>query len=185
MSEMSFALNQKLRETFKDTLDDCFNLERLLMISSQLPFVPLFFFLSEDTSERQRGLRCALQLELCQLLIWVLKTISKSLQHPLSDCCPGFQGFWRETQSQGQFSFPLMTKDEKKKRLPLSHNFFAANKPTYCLMNLKWNYTNNADILKAYNSRNIFTKPPLSFFLHSFLFFELLTPQHTHTQRYQ
>lgn len=41
MSEMSFALNQKLPETFKDTLDDCFNLGRLLMISSQLPFVPL------------------------------------------------------------------------------------------------------------------------------------------------
>jgi len=43
MSEMSFALNKKLPETFKDTLDDCFNLERLLMISSQLPFAGVSF----------------------------------------------------------------------------------------------------------------------------------------------
>lgn len=61
MSEMSFALNKKLPETFKDTLDDCFNLERLLMISSQLPFAIFFFCVSQDTSERQRVLRCALQ----------------------------------------------------------------------------------------------------------------------------
>lgn len=43
MSEMSFALNKKLPETFKDTLDDCFNLERLLMISSPPPFSFFFF----------------------------------------------------------------------------------------------------------------------------------------------
>lgn len=60
MSEMSFALNQKLTETFKDTFDDCFNLESLLMILSQLSFVPFPFFF---TSEWQRGLRCALQLK--------------------------------------------------------------------------------------------------------------------------
>lgn len=76
MSEMSFALNKKLPETFKDTLDDCFNLQRLLMISSQQPFC----FFSEDTNEWQRVLKSALQLKLCQLLIWILKTISKSLQ---------------------------------------------------------------------------------------------------------
>lgn len=95
MSEMSFALNKKLPETFKDTLDDCFNLERLLMISSQLPFA--FFFLKIQVNDRV--LRSALQLKLCQLLIWILKTISKSLRHPLSSCCPGFLDFWSESQS--------------------------------------------------------------------------------------
>lgn len=92
MSEMSFALNKKLPETFKGTLDDCFNLERLLMISSQLPF-------SQDTSEWQRVLRCALQLKRFELLIWILKTISKWLRRPLSRCCPGFLRFWNVSQS--------------------------------------------------------------------------------------
>lgn len=57
MSEMSFALNKKLPEMFKGALDDCFNLERLLMIS--FPF--FFFFFLPDTRERQRVLPCALQ----------------------------------------------------------------------------------------------------------------------------
>lgn len=92
MSKMSFALNKKLLETFKDTLDDCFNLERLLMISSQLPFL-LFFFFSEDTSERQRVLRCALQLKLCQLLIWIPETITKSLLQPIIQMLPCISGF--------------------------------------------------------------------------------------------
>lgn len=50
---------------FKDILDDCYNLERLLMMSSLL-----HFFFNEDAKERRRLLRCALQLQLGQLLIW-------------------------------------------------------------------------------------------------------------------
>lgn len=169
MSEMSFALDKKkekesFRRHFKDALDDCFNLERAVMISSQLPFV-LFFF-SEDTSPRQRLLRCALQLKLCQLLIWVRKTISKSLQHPLSSCCPRFQDFvgffWRVRQSQGQFSLPLMTKHEIMihafklctRFVPITNSSFVLkvwNKIIQTIMTLLLDY-------KKKNNKNVFAK---------------------------
>lgn len=53
---MSFALDKKkekesFRRHFKDALDDCFNLERAVMISSQLPFV-LFFFLKIQVHDK-------------------------------------------------------------------------------------------------------------------------------------
>lgn len=81
MSEMSFALNKKLPEMFKGALDDCFNLERLLMISSQLHFYFFFFY----TSQRQR----VLPLKVGWLFIWILETIIKRLQQLSSCCCPG------------------------------------------------------------------------------------------------